>query len=73
MINIEARVLDNILNLAETKTGGRNEAISWVGGRSRLMKLIAAGKIRAKKPSESQNGKWSIPLSDCLRNAKISQ
>lgn len=70
LVNVEERVLNNILQIAETKTVGRNEAISWVGGKSHLMKLIAEGKIRARKPSDSQNGKWEIPLSDVLRNAK---
>lgn len=41
-----------------------------VGGRVRLERLVGEGKVRADKPSNTQNGKWFCNASDVLRYAK---
>lgn len=48
----------------------KNAAAKIVGGRVRLEKLVGEGKIRADKPTNSQNGKWFCNASDVLRYAK---
>lgn len=49
----------------------KTEAALLVGGRGRLDKLIAEGKIRVDKPTAKQNGKWFCNGGDVIRNVKI--
>ncbi len=47
-------------------TFGQREAAKLVGGRTRLEKLIAEGRIRAEKKTLTQNGKWFCNGGDVL-------
>ncbi len=49
----------------------KTEAALLVGGRGRLVKLIAEGKIRVDKPTAKQNGKWFCNGGDVIRHTKI--
>ncbi len=49
---------------------GQREAAKIVGGRTRLERLIAEGKIRAEKTSNAQNGKWFCNAGDVIFYAK---
>lgn len=61
--------LVTIYRVMNQKTFGFRFSAAIVGGRSRLERLIAQGKIRAEKKSNSQNGKLYCNASDVLRNA----
>lgn len=50
----------------EDITFGQREAAKLVGGRTRLEKLIAEGRIRAEKRTMTQNGKWYCNAGDVL-------
>ena len=65
-----AAMLENILLATEGLTFCKNEAIAIVGGPGKLKKLIAAGKIRAEKRTNAQNGKWCCNAADVLRHCK---
>lgn len=43
----------------------------FVGGLSRLTKLIGSGLIRAEKRTQKQNGKWFCNAYDVLRHASL--
>lgn len=49
---------------------GQREAAKIVGGRTRLFRLVAEGKIRAEKPTMTQNGKWFCNAGDVVYYAK---
>jgi len=49
---------------------GKNVAAKIVGGRTRLEKLVAEGKIRAQKQNKVQNGKWRCNAGDVIFYAK---
>lgn len=49
---------------------GKNMAAKIVGGRTRLERLVAEGKIRAEKKSNVQNGKWMCNAGDVIYYAK---
>lgn len=54
------------------KTGiafSKNEAAKIVGGRGRLERLAAEGKIKAKKKGKGQNSPWECNGEDVLRYA----
>lgn len=61
--------LVTIYRVMNQKTFGFRFSAAIVGGRTRLERLIAQGKIRAEKRSNSQNGKLYCNASDVLRNA----
>lgn len=61
--------LVTIYRVMNQKTFGFRFSAAIVGGRTRLERLIAQGKIRAEKRSHSQNGKLYCNASDVLRNA----
>lgn len=68
----DSMMLATILRVMNDKTFGLRTAEKIVGGRARLLRLIAAGRIRARKGNrEAQNGKWLVNASDCLRFAKV--
>lgn len=70
-IDIEGRY-EVIMRVMNDKTFGLRFSEKIVGGRSRLMKLIEQGHIRADKGNcEAQNGKWLCNASDVLRYAKM--
>ena len=49
---------------------GKNMASKIVGGRTRLERLVAEGKIRAEKKNNAQNGKWMCNAGDVVYYAK---
>lgn len=65
---MDAETLKIVMN---DKTFGQREAADIVGGRGRLFRLIEAGKIRAKKKSLTQNGKWYCNAWDVINNAQL--
>lgn len=72
MINLEAAKLDVIYRVMNSETFGLRKSERIVGGRSRLMRLIEEGKIRAEKVnSQARNGKWMCNAGDVLRYARI--
>lgn len=42
-------------------------AQAFVGGRSRLERLVAEKKIRAEKTTDKQNGRWECNADDVLK------
>lgn len=72
MINLDAAKLDVIYRVMNSETFGLRKSERIVGGRSRLMRLIEEGKIRAEKVnSQARNGKWMCNAGDVLRYARI--
>ena len=72
MINLDAAKLDVIYRVMNSETFGLRKSERIVGGRSRLMRLIEEGKIRAEKVnSMARNGKWMCNAGDVLRYARI--
>ena len=60
-----------IMRVMNGMTFGLRYSERIVGGRSRLMRLIEQGHIRAEKVNGSaQNGKWQCNASDVLRYAR---
>lgn len=53
------------------RTFSQRESETIVGGRVRLMKLIAMRKIRAVKKSNRQNGRWYCNAFDVIQHAKL--
>lgn len=47
----------------------KSEAMKIVGGRYVLERLVATGKIRMKKTSEKDNGKWFCNAEDVFHYA----
>ena len=59
MINLDAAKLETIYRVMNSETFGLRKAEKIVGGRTRLLRLIEEGKIRAEKTNgQAQNGKW---------------
>lgn len=50
---------------------GQREASKIVGGRTRLTELVATGKIRVDRKSNSQNAKWFCNGGDVIAHAKF--
>lgn len=72
MYNADKARLETIYRVMNRETFGLRTAERIVGGRSRLMRLITEGKIRAEKVNASaQNGKWQCNAGDVLMNARI--
>ena len=72
MINLDAARLETIYRVMNSETFGLRKAEKIVGGRTRLLRLIEEGKIRAKKTNgQAQNGKWFCNAGDVLRYARI--
>lgn len=61
-------VLKIVLN---DKTFGRDTAADIVGGLARLRELVGKGLIRAKKPTNKQNGKWFCNAYDVIKYAQL--
>lgn len=63
---------ETIMRVTNGLTFGLRFSERIVGGRSRLLKLIEQGHIRADKGNtNAQNGKWLCNASDVLRYAKM--
>lgn len=63
---------DTIMRVMNGMTFGLRFSERIVGGRSRLVRLIEQGHIRAEKGNGNvQNGKWLCNASDVLRYAKV--
>jgi hypothetical protein len=72
MINLDAARLETIYRVMNSETFGLRKAEKIVGGRTRLLRLIEEGKIRAEKTNgRAQNGKWFCNAGDVLRYARI--
>jgi hypothetical protein len=72
MINLDAARLETIYRVMNSETFGLRKAEKIVGGRTRLLRLIEEGKIRAEKTNgQAQNGKWFCNAGDVLRYARI--
>lgn len=72
LYNADKARLETIYRVMNRETFGLRTAERIVGGRSRLMRLITEGKIRAEKVNASaQNGKWQCNAGDVLMNARI--
>jgi hypothetical protein len=72
MINLDAAKLETIYRVMNSETFGLRKAEKIVGGRTRLLRLIEEGKIRAEKANgQAQNGKWFCNAGDVLRYARI--
>lgn len=72
MINLDAVRLETIYRVMNSETFGLRKAEKIVGGRTRLLRLIEEGKIRAEKTNgQAQNGKWFCNAGDVLRYARI--
>ena len=72
MINLDAARLETIYRVMNSETFGLRKAEKIVGGRTRLLRLIKEGKIRAEKTNgQAQNGKWFCNAGDVLRYARI--
>lgn len=69
-VNPTEIMLENILAVTEKVTFGKDVSAMIVGGVKKLENLIAAGKIRAEKRSNSQSGKWFCNASDVLRHSR---
>jgi hypothetical protein len=72
MINLDAAKLETIYRVMNSEIFGLRKAEKIVGGRTRLLRLIEEGKIRAEKTNgQAQNGKWFCNAGDVLRYARI--
>lgn len=69
-VDINALKLETIYRRTKDVIFSKSISAKIVGGRVRLEKLVGEGKIRADKPTNSQNGKWFCNASDVLRYAK---
>ena len=63
--------LNQIFRAAEHLTLSKNQAIIMVGGRSRLERLEAEGRIRKVKRTGRQNCRWECNAADVLRYAVV--
>lgn len=61
--------LQEILKAAERVTLSKNQAMTLVGGKRRLERLAAEGKISYVKTSTRKNGRWECNGSEVLRYA----
>lgn len=58
-----------VLKVAKGIMFSKNVAQAFVGGRSRLERLVAENKIRAEKTTDKQNGRWECNADDVLKYA----
>lgn len=75
-LNPKEILLENILNIMSGEFFSKDLAAKIVGGPKKLEDLIAAGKIEASKPTNSQNGKWFCNAAHVLqhcRNTRIKK
>lgn len=66
----EKIALDNILAVMDCEYFGKDVSARIVGGKTKLVRLIAEGKIEMSKPTNSQNGKWFCKASQVLRHCR---
>lgn len=69
-IDIPKIQLENILLAMSDKTFCKTTASKIVGGRTRLLRLVECGEIRASKTSSRQNGRWYCNAADVLRHCR---
>lgn len=62
--------LENILIAMSGEHFCKDKAAKIVGGVKKLEQLIAAGKIEAEKPTNSQNGKWRCNAAQVLMHCR---
>lgn len=69
-LNPEAIQLQNIFTIMSEEFFSKDLSAKIVGGVKKLENLIAAGKIEASKPTNSQNGKWFCNAAQVLQNCR---
>ena len=69
-VNPQAIHLENILLAMANKSFCKTVAADIVGGRTRLVRLVESGEIRATKTSKQQNGRWYCNAADVLRHCR---
>lgn len=69
-VNPKEILLENILAVMSNEYFCKDLSAKIVGSTKKLERLIAEGKIEAKKPTNSQNGKWFCNASQVLRNCR---
>lgn len=69
-LNIAEIQLENIYLAMDRVTFSKSIAASIVGGRQKLLELIAEGKIRAVKGKNTQNSKWKCNAAQVLRHCR---
>ena len=69
-VNPKEILLENILNIMDGEFFSKDLAAKIVGGPKKLEDLIAAGKIEATKPTNSQNGKWFCNAAQVLKHCR---
>ena len=70
--SLDSLKLDVIYRIMNGETFGLRQSERIVGGRTRLLRLIEEGQVRAEKVNcKAQNGKWQCNASDVLRYARI--
>lgn len=63
-------LLDSIIHVMSTETYSKKKAARIVGGETKLIQLIEAGKIESDKPVNVQNGKWHCNAAQVLMHCK---
>lgn len=69
-LNIAEIQLENIYLAMDRLTFSKDTAAEIVGGRRKLLDLIADGKIHAEKCSMAQNSKWKCNAAQVLRHCR---
>ena len=69
-VNPEAIQLENIFAVMAKESFSKDLSAKIVGGAKKLENLIAAGKIDADKPCNTQNGKWYCNAAQVLRHCR---
>jgi hypothetical protein len=69
-VNPSEIMLENIFLIMENEHFCKDKAAKIVGGEKKLLALIADGKIKARKPTNAQNGTWYCNAADVLRHSR---
>jgi hypothetical protein len=69
-VNPSDIMLENIFLIMEHEHFCKDKAAKIVGGEKKLINLITAGKIKAQKSTNAQNGKWYCNAADVLRHSR---
>lgn len=69
-VNTAEIMLENILAVMSDESFCKDLSAKIVGGRQKLLALIADGKIDCRKPSNTQHGKWFCNAAQVLRHCR---
>lgn len=72
-VDTDAIYIESLMMAFEGKWFSKTLSADLVGGVKHLESLIAGGKLRADKPSNTQNGKWYCYAPDVLRHLKFTR